>query len=231
MGRKKEIRYIEINTRENIILSENELYTCIKGNWNEKYFKNNNPIVVELGCGRGEYSVGLAEIFPDRNFVGIDVKGERMWMGSTIAIERKLNNVAFVRTEIQFLNNFFSDEEISEIWIPFSDPRPKTKEEKHRLSNAKYLHLYKKLLKPEGWINFKTDNTLLFEYTLGILNVKDYPIYTEIKETSPEIKDLEFTFDLYKSGLEEIHHGIKTKFEEKFLLKNQPIHYLRFRFK
>ena len=212
------------------MLSDNELYISIKGQWGSKYFNNANPIVVELGCGRGEYTFGLAEIFPYKNYVGMDVKGERMWMGSTIALEKDLKNVCFIRSEIQFLNNYFSDGEISEIWIPFSDPRPKTKEEKHRLSNAKYLQLYKKLLKPNGWVNFKTDNTSLFEYTLGMLGIEGYAKITDLEDISPLVKDAEFTFDLYKSDLTDLHYGIKTRFEEKFLNRGQVIHYLRFRF-
>jgi tRNA (guanine-N7-)-methyltransferase len=231
MGRKKAIRLTEIQQKDNVLVPEKRLLERTENSYNQDFFNNENPIVLELGCGKGEYTVGLASRFADKNFVGIDVKGERIWVGSTLADEKKLSNVAFIRTEIQWLENFFAPQQISEIWIPFPDPQPKDRNEKHRLTHVKYLNLYKKILIPNGIVHLKTDSQTLFEYTLAVLKVPGFEnIAVEDLEKSPKTKDLQFTFDLYQSDLQAFHQGIQTRFESKFLARKQAIHYLQFRF-
>ncbi|MEQ8425633.1 MAG: tRNA (guanosine(46)-N7)-methyltransferase TrmB, partial [Cyclobacteriaceae bacterium] len=168
--KSKLARFKIISERDNVLEPGKELYFSIKGNWNEAYFKNRNPITLELACGRGEYTVGMAERFPDRNFVGVDIKGDRIWKGSTWATEKKLENAAFLRTQIHLLENFFEDEEVDEIWLTFPDPRPKKRDIKRRLCNNGFLNLYKKILKPSGIFRLKTDNTDLFNFTLEELS-------------------------------------------------------------
>ncbi|MDN5205550.1 tRNA (guanosine(46)-N7)-methyltransferase TrmB [Fulvivirgaceae bacterium BMA10] len=211
-------RFKEIAERPNVICPEKEVYEKMRGNWQKEHFKNDHDIVLEIGCGRGEYTVGLAQVFPDRNFIGIDIKGDRIWVGSTRAMSLELKNAAFLRTQVQFLPKFFDGEEVKEIWITFPDPRPKDRDEKRRLTNSKYFDLYKSVLQKQGWVHFKTDNTDLFNYTLGVL------------KTRKDVKNLEFTHDLYSSPFNNDHFGIKTKYEEKFHAMGENIKYLKFQF-
>ncbi len=216
MGRAKLKRFAVVAENRNVIEPGKELFTSIRGHWHE-YFGNQNGIVLELGCGRGEYSTGLAAINPDKNYVGIDLKGARLWKGSVVAVENNLNNVAFLRTQIQNIDSFFADDEVSEIWITFPDPRPKDSDEKRRLTSPRYMALYRKIMKAGGVMNFKTDNLPLFEYTL--------------EEVFPNqsLADLEFTKDLYNSPLLDLHHKIQTTFEKKYLNNREKINYLRCR--
>ena len=218
MKRKLE-RFSIIAERENVLQPGKELYFQVKGRWKEMYFKNNNPISLELACGRGEYTIGLANRFPDRNYIGVDIKGDRLWKGSTLAVEQNLTNVAFLRTQILLIENFFEPGEVDEIWLTFPDPRPRKIDVRRRLTNSRFLIMYKNLLKPEGYFRFKTDNTGLFEYTLE-----------EIQDRS-DIIDLKFTSDLYESDLRGECFDIKTKYEEMFATKGEKIKYLRCRFK
>tara|TARA_Y100000588_G_scaffold385596_1_gene479283 strand:- start:90 stop:749 length:660 start_codon:yes stop_codon:yes gene_type:complete len=218
MGRSKLKRFAENLERENILQDDKPNFDKLKGNWNREHFKNDLPLIVELGCGKGEYSVGLAERFPQNNFIGVDVKGDRLWVGSTEAIEKGIDTVAFLRAQIQQIDTFFDENEVSEFWITFPDPRPKKRDIKRRLTSPRFLEMYKKLLKPEGIVNFKTDNTALFEYTLETLQERK------------DIKDLKFTFDLYNSDLQEYTFGIKTTFEKKYLEKGVEIKYMQFKF-
>lgn len=211
-------RFAENLERENILQDDKPNFDKLKGNWNKEHFKNDLPLIVELGCGKGEYSVGLAERFPQNNFIGVDVKGDRLWVGSTEAIEKGIDTVAFLRAQIQQIDTFFDENEVSEFWITFPDPRPKKRDIKRRLTSPRFLEMYKKLLKPEGIVNFKTDNTALFEYTLETLQERK------------DIKDLKFTFDLYNSDLQEYTFGIKTTFEKKYLEKGVEIKYMQFKF-
>jgi len=190
----------------------------MKGKWNQHYFKNDHPITVELACGRGEYTIGLAERFPERNFIGVDIKGERIWKGSTLAAEGALTNVAFLRTQILLIENFFDEHEISEIWLTFPDPRPRKRDIKRRLTSPRFLEMFKKLLRPSGYIRLKTDNTNLYEYTLE-----------EVKART-DIEDLKYTTDIYESPLREECFDIKTRYEEEFASKGETIKYLRFSF-
>jgi len=149
MKRKKE-RFEIVAGRDNVIQAGKELYDTIRGRWNKLYFKNENPIVAEFACGRGEYTIGLAKLFPERNFVGVDIKGDRIWKGSTRAVDEKLGNVGFLRTHILMINSFFGPREINEVWLTFPDPRPRKKDIKRRLTSPRYLDMYKGLMKPGG---------------------------------------------------------------------------------
>ena len=211
-------RFKIVAERDNVLQAGKELYFQIKGNWNEFYFKNINPITVELACGRGEYSVNLAEKFPDQNFVGIDVKGDRLWKGSTWAVERKISNVGFLRADVLGLATFFDPGEISELWITFPDPRPRKRDIRRRLTGNRYLGIYKPLLKDNAWVRLKTDNTNLFDFTLEELSVRK------------DITDLQYTHDLYSSNLISECFDIKTRYEEMFTAAGERIKYLRFKF-
>jgi tRNA (guanine-N7-)-methyltransferase len=217
MKRKKE-RFKIIEERLNVIEPSKPEYHDMKGFWREKHFRNNNPITLELACGRGEYTVGLASRFPDRNYIGVDMKGERIWKGSGWALEQGLSNAAFLRTHILMIENFFADGEVDEIWITFPDPRSKKRDIKRRLTSPRFLDMYKKLVKPGGYIRLKTDNTGLYEYTCDVL--------TERKD----VHNFQHTRSVYESDLRPECFDIKTKYEELFAEKGETIKYLRFHF-
>ena len=211
-------RFRIIAERDNVLEQGKELYLKIRGAWNEAYFRNSNPITVELACGRGEYTVGLAERFPMRNYIGIDVKGDRLWKGSTWAVEKNLSNVAFLRAEALGLEQFFLPGEIDELWITFPDPRPRKRDIKRRLTSTRFLNIYKRLLRSDAWVRFKTDNTNLFAFTLEELSLRN------------DVVDLQYTYDLYSDALRPECFDIKTRYEEMFAAKGEKIKYLRFRF-
>jgi tRNA (guanine-N7-)-methyltransferase len=211
-------RFEIIAGRENVIEPGKEIFKTIKGNWNSQYFKVDRPITLELACGRGEYTVGMARLFANRNFIGVDKKGDRLWKGSTWAVEDQLTNVAFLRTEILFIESFFEAGEVDEIWLTFPDPRPRIRDIKRRLSSSRYIDMYKKLLKPNGYFRFKTDNTDLFDFTLEELRYRN------------DLVDFEYTHDLYESSLQPECYDIKTKYEAMFTAKGEKIKYLRFKF-
>ena len=187
----------------------------IKGHWHEKVFKNQNPIVLELGCGKGEYTIALSERYPDKNFIGVDIKGARLWKGAKYATENALPNVAFLRTRIEFITSLFAENEVSEIWVTFADPQPN--KPKKRLTSHQFLAKYKTFLKPDGIIHLKTDSILLHESTLEV-----------IKEGGHRL--LEANNDIYapKSHVAEEITSIKTFYESQFLAKGMPITYLKF---
>lgn len=212
-GRLKLQRFEQNRLANNVIERGKLAYTTSKGNWNKSQFPIDQPIVVELGCGKGEYTVGLAQAFPDKNFVGVDVKGDRIARGSQQALVGNLTNVAFLRTDIQYLEEFFAPGEISEIWITFPDPQPRDKQEKHRLTYAKFLDMYGKLLSPSGLLHLKTDNAPFFAYSMGSLPANGFAL-------------LDWTTDLYNSLLNERHLGIQTKYEAMFFAKGFSINYL-----
>jgi tRNA (guanine-N7-)-methyltransferase len=212
-------RFRIVAERDNVLQAGKDLYFQIKGQWGKLYFQNQNPITVELACGRGEYSVNLAALFPNKNFIGIDVKGDRLWKGSTWAMERGLKNVGFLRADILGLATFFEPSEIHEIWITFPDPRPRKRDIKRRLTSSRYLDIYKSLITRNGWVRFKTDNTPLFDFTLEVLAERN------------DIENLQFTRDLYSSPLREECFDIKTRYEEMFAAEGELIKYLRFTFK
>ena len=190
-----------------------------KGKWHSEFFKNNNPIILELGCGKGEYTVGLAKHFPNKNFIGCDIKGNRMYVGATEALKENLKNVAFLRTKIDFITDCFAENEIDEIWLTFSDPQPKKPNK--RLSSKPFIERYKKFLKPGGIIHMKTDSNLLFEFT-----------EEEIKENYELV---ELTWDLYKELPEKLDQltldilHIKTHYEQLFTRKGSVIKYCKFK--
>ena len=200
-------------TREEIVSNNFEL----KGNWNQKYFKNSNPIVLELGCGKGEYTVGLAANFPDKNYIGIDLKGARFWRGAKTATENGLNNVAFVRMQIELINKIFAQNEVDEIWITFPDPQIKYKRTKHRMTNSEFLQLYKKILKPDGIINLKTDSEFMHGYTLGLLHGEGHEV-------------LYANHNVYvNEGAPKEVIDIQTFYENQYLAVNKAITFIRFR--
>ncbi|HYG03435.1 MAG TPA: tRNA (guanosine(46)-N7)-methyltransferase TrmB [Chryseosolibacter sp.] len=219
MVKKKQERFRIIEERSNVIEPTKPLYQNVKGHWRKDYFQNDNPITLELACGRGEYTIGLASRFPGRNFIGVDIKGERIWKGSTWAEEQKLTNVAFLRTQILMIENFFEAAEVDEVWLTFPDPRPRKRDIKRRLTSPRFIELYKKLTKPGSYIRLKTDNTSLFQYTLEEMQYRQ------------DIEDFRHTFDVYNSDLREECFDIKTRYEQEFAAKGETIKYLRFRFK
>jgi len=209
-------KFAQNKVSKNVIEPGKEWYDKIKGSWDD-FFGNKNPVVVELACGWGEYTLALAERFPQKNFIGIDIKGDRVWRGSQMAMSKGLSNVAFLRTHIIEILNLFAEDELDEIWLTFPDPQPKDRNEKHRLSNRSFLEKYQVILKPDGWFRFKTDDTALFKYTLETLE-------------GLSIRDHEFTFDLYHSELLAEHFGIQTKYERIWTEKGEKIKYMKWRF-
>lgn len=202
-------------TREEVVGDQ----FLLKGKWNSDFFKNDNPIVLELGCGKGEYSVGLAERFPEKNFIGIDIKGARFWRGAKTAVESGMNNVAFVRTQIELINHIFAENEVSEIWITFPDPQIKYKRTKHRMTNAEFLERYKKILKPSGLMHLKTDSEFMHGYTLGLLHGLGHEV-------------IYANHNIYKNeGAPAEVTGIQTFYESQYLEVNKPITYIKFRIK
>ena len=187
-----------------------------RGKW-DAFFGNTNPLVLELGCGKGEYSIGLAKMFPDRNFIGIDIKGARLWRGAKTALEEQLENVAFLRSQIELIDLLFAPDEISEIWITFPDPQIKYKRTKHRLTNQSFLEKYQYILKDGGVIHLKTDSEFLHGYTLGLLHGLGHEIlYANNHIYRQEGSAAEVT-------------GIQTFYEQQYLEAGKPITYIKFK--
>ncbi len=210
---KSKLKHIaELLTFPNVFQLTKEM----KGRWNKEYFKNENPITLELGCGRGEYTLGLAEHFPERNFIGVDIKGARLWRGGKTALERQMNNVAFLRIQIDHLTEYFEPGEIHESWITFPDPYPRKSDAKRRLTSPKYIDVYRQVLQPGGIVHFKTDDTNLYEYTLQVINEQALSLITK-------------TDDLYSSGLEDEILSLKTYYEKIHLSEGKKIKYVKFR--
>ncbi len=202
-------------SRDELINSE----FALQGKWHEFFFKNEFPIVLELGCGKGEYTINLAKANPDKNFVGIDIKGARFWRGAKTALESNLENVAFVRTQIELVDNLFGENEVDEIWITFPDPQIKYKRTKHRLTNSDFLQKYKYILKPEGIVNLKTDSEFMYGYTLGLLHGESHKV-------------LQANHDVYKNEYspKEVTE-IQTFYEKQYLEQGKPITYIQFQIK
>ena len=191
----------------------------MRGNWNEKFFKNNSPIILELGCGKGEYSVGLAAKFPEKNFIGIDLKGARFWRGAKTAVDTGLKNVGFIRMQIELIDKVFAENEIDEIWITFPDPQIKYKRTKHRMTNSEFLQLYKKILKPNGIVNLKTDSEFMHGYTLGLLHGEGHKV-------------LYANHNVYvNEGAPSEVTEIQTFYENQYLAINKAITFVRFKIK
>jgi len=202
------------------IITEGKTFN--RGCWHSDVFKNQNPITLELGCGKGEYSVGLASMFPERNFLGVDVKGHRFWRGAKTAKESGMTNVAFLRTRIEFIEAFFAPDEVDEIWLTFSDPQPKDEKGRKRLSSPFFIEKYKQFLKPGGLIHLKTDSTLLYEFTMEWLTEQG----VEILLNSSNVYE-----DLWNELDKEWRHilGIRTFYEQMFMAEGEKIKYVRFR--
>ncbi len=166
MGQKKLIRFAELETFSNVL----QFPKNIKGKWNE-FFKNENPIILELACGKGEYAVGLGRLHPQKNFIGVDIKGNRIWVGAKKALEDHLDNVAFLRTEIDTLNEYFENDEVDEIWITFPDPQLRKSKAKKRLTHPKFLRSYQEFLKTAGPVNLKTDSPDLYDFTRLVIEL------------------------------------------------------------
>lgn len=185
----------------------------LKGRWNSDYFHNDNPIVLELGCGRGEYTVGLAEKLSAKNYIGIDIKGARMWTGAKHAATSGMGNVAFLRTNIELIDNFFAPGEVSEIWITFPDPQ--MKKVRKRLTGTRFLELYRHILVPGGIVHLKTDSPFLYTYTDALVRLNGFDVEVN-------------TADLYHSGIDDEILGIKTYYEQQWLDRGLTIKYIKF---
>jgi tRNA (guanine-N7-)-methyltransferase len=223
MGKNKLARFAENKILPNVIQPTREEALNnfeLKGKWRSEFFKNENPIVLELGCGKGEYTVGLAKNFPDKNFIGIDIKGARFWFGAKEAVTEGMNNVAFVRSQIELVDGFFSENEVDEIWITFPDPQIKYRRTKHRLTHPDFLDRYKKFLKPGGIVHLKTDSEFLHGYTLGFLQGAGYEIISAHHDIygAPE----------YDPNTE-LLRDIQTYYEQLFSAKGKTITYIKFR--
>ncbi len=215
MGKDKLRRFAEIAEFPNVLQMEEG--KPMAGQWSREFFKNDHPLVLELACGKGEYTVNLAQMFPDRNFIGIDYKGNRIWRGAKTAVEEGINNVGFLRIQIENIGDYFLPGEVDEIWITFPDPQPQLSREKKRLTSPRFLGNYKPLLKPGGIIHLKTDNDGLHAYTVE--KIADLGMVKHIQ-----------TEDLYHSEYADEVLSIKTYYERKYLKDNKNINYLKFSF-
>jgi len=185
----------------------------LKGKWNSDFFGNNNPIVLELGCGKGEYTVGLGGLFPDKNFIGVDIKGARMWSGAKEALEKEMGNIAFLRTNIELIDHFFAQGEVAEIWLTFPDPQ--MKKATKRLTSTRFLRLYRTILAADGLIHLKTDSPFLYTYTAELVKENGFPVKVNVA-------------DLYNSGRTDEILSIKTFYEQQWIGRGFSIKYLQF---
>ncbi len=219
MGKNKHRKFAENETFENMVqaprtdLLENGL--SLKGKWHSDFFKNDHPIVIELGCGKGEYTVGMGAKFPDKNFIGIDIKGARMWRGARTATDNKMNNIGFLRTHIELIHNCFAKGEVSEIWITFPDPQIKYRRRKKRLTAPDMLEMYRQILTEDAIIHLKTDSQFLHGYTLGIVEGYGHKV-------------LDSSYDIDKQKADNLLLKIRTNYESIFRDKGTTITYIKF---
>jgi tRNA (guanine-N7-)-methyltransferase len=215
MGKDKLRKFAEIETFANVY--ELDAGKSLKGKWSKMHFKNDAPLVLELACGKGEYTVNLAQLFPEKNFIGIDYKGNRIWRGAKTAIEESIYNVAFLRIQIEQILDYFDANEVSEIWITFPDPQPQISREKKRLTAPRFLEKYKVILQESSPINLKTDNDDFYAFTLETIEQLGLKLHVR-------------TEDLYRSDLVDEVLSIKTYYEKKYLAHDKNINYVRFSF-
>jgi tRNA (guanine-N7-)-methyltransferase len=215
MGKDKLRKFAEIETFANVY--ELDAGKSLKGKWSKMHFKNDAPLVLELACGKGEYTVNLAQLFPEKNFIGIDYKGNRIWRGAKTAIEEGIENVAFLRIQIEQILDYFDAYEVSEIWITFPDPQPQISREKKRLTAPRFLEKYKVILQESSPINLKTDNDDFYAFTLETIEQLGLKLHVR-------------TEDLYRSNLVDEVLSIKTYYEKKYLTHHKNINYVRFSF-
>ena len=212
MAKNKLAKFAEMETLENVFQpTHEEVFRTdykLKGKWGEQVFGNDHPIVLEVGCGKGEYSVGLGELYPEKNFIGLDIKGARMWTGAKAAKEKGMKNVVFLRTHAEELESIFAPGEVSEIWITFPDPQ--MAKARKRLTGTRFLSLYRKFLKEDGLIHLKTDSPFLYQYTAELVKVNHLPVNVN-------------TDDLYGVGLDDKILGIKTFYERQWLSRGKPL--------
>ena len=217
MGKNKLKKFAEMETFDNVFqypfaVVERDGFP-LKGRWKSDFFKNDNPIVLELGCGKGEYAVGLARRFPEKNYIGVDIKGARMWTGAKSAVKEGISNVAFLRTNIELITRFFEPGEVSEIWITFPDPQ--MKKGRKRLTSSRFLELYREILVADGIVHLKTDSPFLYTYTDALVKLNNMP--TEVN-----------TSDLYHSDIVDDILEIKTFYEQQWLDRGLTIKYIKF---
>lgn len=211
MGQKKLIRFEAIKQFSNVL----EYPENMKGNWNA-FFNNNHPITLELACGKGEYAVGLGRLYPNRNFIGVDVKGNRIWRGAKTALDEGLNNVAFIRSQMDSVTNYFAKDEVAEIWITFPDPQLRFSRMKKRLTHPKYLRLYQQFLQPDAVVQLKTDSPVLYEFTRTVINLYELELLADDN-------------DVYNNGNYTEELRIKTHYESLDIAQSNRVHYLKFR--
>jgi tRNA (guanine-N7-)-methyltransferase len=218
VGKNKLAKFADMEKFPHVFqVSTHALIECgnfeMKGKWNELFFKNDHPIVLELGCGKGEYTVGLGQLYPDKNFIGVDIKGARLWTGAKDSFEKSMNNVAFLRTNIEMIHHFFAESEVSEIWLTFPDPQ--MKKVTKRLTATNFMKSYQQFLKPKGLIHLKTDSNFMFTYTCEMIKANQYLVV--------------FSNDnLYNSDLKDPILGIKTFYEQQWLDRGMTIKYIQF---
>lgn len=217
MSKNKLSKFAEIRELPNVIeVSYADLEQApfgYRGEWSHRFFGNDFPLVLELGCGKGEYTVGLAEHYPDRNFIGVDIKGARIWTGARSSYDLGIRNAAFLRTHIELLDRFFAPGEVSEIWLTFPDPQ--MKKQRKRLTSTTFLEHYRHILKPDGRIHLKTDSNFLYHYTSSLVHLNGFPVEAE-------------TADLYDSPWADAAMGIRTYYEQQWLDRGMKIKFLSF---
>ena len=218
MGKDKLRRFEAIKSFDNVFEPVREEDFEHSGKWNENIFKNQNPIVLELGCGKGEYSVGLGSLFSDINYIGVEIKGNRIYIGAREAMDKNLNNVAFLRTRIDYIDSYFKENEVDEIWLTFSDPQPN--KPRKRLTSTLFINRYRKFLKPGGLIHLKTDSPVLFDSTMEQIKLNNY----ELVDLRPDL------YATVKEGEEEHKiFSIKTHYETLFTKRGHVIKYCCFK--
>ena len=219
MGKGKQSKFEEMKTFNNVFQPDfEEVFQSdfkLKDHWSSHHFGNDNPIILELGCGKGEYTVGLAEIFPEKNFIGVDIKGARIWKGAKGAHLKGMPNVAFIRTRIEFIASFFGAGEVEEIWLTFPDPQLKKRRHKKRLTSSRFLNIYRSFLRDGGIMHLKTDNAVLYHYTRDLIQFNDLRLDYA-------------TEDLHGGNKAKLANNIQTFYEKQFIEQGLPIHYLKF---